>query len=382
MISYLSRDTNQNFDLIFTGDLCPFDGNISDNLAIEQKLKGILIRSSCNVANLECPLTTAETRIAKKGPHLKAHPEAVQLLGRLGIQVCNMANNHIRDYGREGIRETCATLDANNIKHFGLWGDYGNQSMILDVKGRRVGLISFAENEFSTDKSDGSAAVGLDCSLQFKQIQELKERSDYIVAQYHGGVEFYSYPTPGQQKYCRFLIDAGADLVICHHSHTISGYEFHAGKPIFYGLGNFFFPEAGNKADWYAGLGIGLKFDEEIHFTLIPVVYDNHHNTLDLAAGPHIPSRINEINRIIADDQLLNQAWDDYCLASRDRTLMSVVKPGRFTRILLRLGFMKNWLPSKADISLLNQLRCESHHERITHTLELINEGRDDSRHT
>lgn len=382
MITTISHDPNQYFDLIFMGDLCPFEGVVSDKLTIAKRLNELMTSSQGNIVNLECPLTSSETRIAKKGPHLKAHPNAIRLLDRLKVRVCNLANNHIRDYGKEGIRETCATLDAGNIDHFGLWGSYGNQDMIMEIKGRRVGLISFTENEFSTDRSEGSAAIGLDCSMQFKQLLEMKEQTDYIIAQYHGGVEFYSYPTPGQQKYCRWLIDAGADLVICHHAHTISGYEHHAGKPIFYGLGNFFFPEAGNQADWYVGLMIGLKFEDEADLTIIPVAYDMQNNTLDLAASPQIQDSMVVINRTIADEQLLNQVWDDYCLTNRDRSLMSVIKPGRVRRLLLKLGFAKSWLQSKADISLLNQLRCESHHERITHTLELINEGRNDRRDT
>jgi poly-gamma-glutamate synthesis protein (capsule biosynthesis protein) len=293
-----------------------------------------------------------------------------------------MANNHIRDYGKAGIIETCAILDGNNIKHFGLWGECGNESTIIKVRDLNVGLIAFAENEFSTDKSDGCAAVGLDHSWQFKQIAALKPGTDYIIAQYHGGVEFYPYPPPNQQKYCRWLIDAGADLVICHHSHTVSGHETYSGKKIYYGLGNFFFPEAGNETDWFFGLGVGLRFDDPVTATIMPVFYDMPNNLLDLGDETRSSSLLAGINQVIDDEQLINKAWDDYCVANQNRTLMSVLRPGRFARLLIKLGLMKLSLEKQAGLSLLNLLRCESHYDRIKHTLELLNEKRENRRHS
>jgi len=382
MNTAIADGTRQYYDLVFLGDFCPCDEARSDALTIGPKLKEILANCGCAAVNLECPLTTAETRISKTGPHLKAHPGAIRLLGRLGVKVCNMANNHIRDYGKAGIIETCAILDGNNIKHFGLWGECGNESTIIKVRDLNVGLIAFAENEFSTDKSDGCAAVGLDHSWQFKQIAALKPGTDYIIAQYHGGVEFYPYPPPNQQKYCRWLIDAGADLVICHHSHTVSGHETYSGKKIYYGLGNFFFPEAGNETDWFFGLGVGLRFDDPVTATIMPVFYDMPNNLLDLGDETRSSSLLAGINQVIDDEQLINKAWDDYCVANQNRTLMSVLRPGRFARLLIKLGLMKLSLEKQAGLSLLNLLRCESHYDRIKHTLELLNEKRENRRHS
>lgn len=382
MNTAIADGASRNFDLVFLGDFCPCDEIKTEALTIGPKLKEILANCGYAAVNLECPLTTAETKIPKTGPHLKAHPAAIRLLGRLGVKVCNMANNHIRDYGRAGIIETCAILDGNNIKHFGLWGECGNDSTIIKVRDLNVGLIGFTENEFSTDRSDGCAAVGLDHARQFKQIAALKSGTDYIIAQYHGGVEFYPYPPPNQQKYCRWLIDAGADLVICHHSHTVSGHETYSGKKIFYGLGNFFFPEAGNETDWFFGLGVCLRFDDPVTAAVMPVVYDMQNNLLDLGDGTRTETMLTEINSVIHDEHLLYQTWDDYCVANLKRTLMSVLRPGRFSRLLIRLGLMKLSLEKKAGLSLLNLLRCESHYNRVKHTLELLNEKHENRRHS
>lgn len=375
MNTAIADGASRNFDLVFLGDFCPCDEIKTEALTIGPKLKEILANCGYAAVNLECPLTTAETKIPKTGPHLKAHPAAIRLLGRLGVKVCNMANNHIRDYGRAGIIETCAILDGNNIKHFGLWGECGNESTIIKVRDLNVGLIGFTENEFSTNRNDGCAAVGLDHSRQFKQIGALKSSTDYIIAQYHGGVEFYRYPPPNQQKYCRWLIDAGVDLVVCHHSHTVSGHETYSGKKIFYGLGNFFFPEAGNDDAWYLGIGVGIQFTAYVEVTVFPIKYDMQSSLLELGDGSQTKNMLGAINSVIDDEQLINKAWDDYCLANQKRTLMSVLRPNRLSRLLIRLGLMKLSLEKQAGLSLLNLLRCESHYERTKHTLELINEN-------
>jgi len=42
-----------------------------------------------------------------------------------------------------------------------------------------------------------------------------------------------------QIEYAHAAIDAGADLILQHHSHILKGIEVYRGKAIFYGLSNF-----------------------------------------------------------------------------------------------------------------------------------------------
>ena len=76
----------------------------------------------------------------------------------------------------------------------------------------------------------------------YEAIQALRPKVDWLIVLYHGGNEYYSLPRPGLKKDFHYLADLGADLVVGHHTHVISGYEIYNGKPLIYSLGNFFFP--------------------------------------------------------------------------------------------------------------------------------------------
>lgn len=372
----MTDKSRPNFDLIIMGDLCPYDRERNNKLVIGSGLAVVLKNCPLIAVNLECPLTLAERGIAKTGPSLKADPAEAGLLARLRLNICDLANNHIKDYGMTGICDTCATLDRLNIGHFGLTGECGHQHLILTVNGARIGMLGFTENEFSTNGSDSVAALGLDPYRQFRQLSELKKLCDHIIVQYHGGVEMYPYPTPGQQRYCRFLIDAGADMVICHHSHTISGSETYAGRKIFYGLGNFYFPEEGNKEDWYLGQGIGIKISDQLEYAAFQTRYNIDEDILEIDKDTATQLKLAALDQVINNDSLLKEAWTEFCISNQDRTLMSIFKPAKLYRLLCKLGMFRKMLRNKADLSLLNFLRCESHREKVLCTLEKVIEQR------
>ena len=163
------------YNFIFVGDFCPIDSYANEEVTIGPKLQNLLSKSKQNVVNLECPLTKSESKIAKTGPNLKADPNNVNLLKKFNINICNLANNHIKDYGTQGIIDTCSILESSNIKYFDLRGYNDNNILFIDVDGVQVALVSFTENEFSIDSSDGIATIGLCHEEQFRQISEAKK---------------------------------------------------------------------------------------------------------------------------------------------------------------------------------------------------------------
>ena len=73
------------------------------------------------------------------------------------------------------------------------------------------------------------------------QIREAKASHDKVIVIVHGGHEYYNLLSPRMQKQYRFYADQGADIVVGHHTHCISGNEIHNGVPKYYSLGNFLF---------------------------------------------------------------------------------------------------------------------------------------------
>ncbi|MER9425490.1 CapA family protein, partial [Mesorhizobium sp. M0317] len=75
-----------------------------------------------------------------------------------------------------------------------------------------------------------------------RNVRRGKQLGDFCMATNHGHEpgEFSPEPADYEQAFARKTIDAGADAYINHGPHHVRGIEIYKGRPIFYGLGNFF----------------------------------------------------------------------------------------------------------------------------------------------
>src|SRR5690606_9777787 len=124
-----------------------------------------------------------------------------------------------------------------------------------------------------------------------KAIRDLKKTVDKVILIYHGGREHYQLPTPEQRRRLRFFIENGVDAIVAHHTHCVSGYEYFAGKPIVYSLGNFIFDYKAKyqKGTWTEGMSVILSL-MDIHsnfkIQLIPHLQGKAENpTLTILEG-------------------------------------------------------------------------------------------------
>ncbi len=113
------------------------------------EMAAILREADCTWAN--CEIVIAETRglhPASKGgdPHSYSPPWAADELAWLGVDIVGLANNHIMDFGEDGLFETVKHLDRVGIRHAGAGADLAQASRpaYYDGPGGRVGLVSFA----------------------------------------------------------------------------------------------------------------------------------------------------------------------------------------------------------------------------------------------
>lgn len=354
-------------DLLITGDFCPISPTSAGSLKIGEGLLSLFAKAAYRSVNLECPLTSCDQPIKKSGPAIKASTDAVDLLRRLKVDLCNLANNHIMDFGASGLNETLELLKKSEIGWTGIALDNATEPCIVQLKGKRVAFVSFTENEFSTLDRSNRKAIGLDYYLQYWQIKRARELADIVIVQYHGGAENYGYPSPGQKKYAHFLVDLGASIVICHHSHCLSGYEVYANVPIFYGLGNFYFPLRGRAPGWYKGLIVCVSLDEPFKTWAIPVDYDPEKNVLELVNLDDSTRQLIEgMNRIIASDELLLEQWEAFCSRDQLSTLALIRGASKLERLLIRKGFIKRSRnPGSSDLGLFNRIRCETHRDKL-----------------
>ena len=206
------------------------------------------------IINLETSVTTSNDHWKGKGIHYRMHPKNTPCLTAAGIDFCSLANNHVLDWGYDGLLETLKTLKKNNISYAGAGENFGEarRPAVLDIgeKGRVIiyafGMPSSGvfQDWLATEESPGVNVLESLSSnkLQLLKVEALalKQPGDLLVASIHWGGN-WGYHVPNQQKkIARQLIDeAGFDIIHGHSSHHFKGIEVYKSKPILYGCGDF-----------------------------------------------------------------------------------------------------------------------------------------------
>ena len=198
------------------------------------------------IFNLETPLS-CEGRPAKFKVNIcqkKSYIKETFLSLPLAV---SLANNHVMDFGEEAFIKTKESLDKEKIAYFGAGkkGENFNNPTIIEFANKKIALCGYScpstHSVFGSDTQNGSALLEVDTII--KEIESLKSKVDYIIIQPHWGIQDTPFPKFSDVEIAHTLIDAGADIIIGHHAHVIQSHEIYKGKHIFYGLGNFIFPD-------------------------------------------------------------------------------------------------------------------------------------------
>lgn len=377
-------------DLLFLGDCDPSIKQVAAEpakvLITQEAKKEIFDQMDYVVVNLECPLTNSSEKLPKSGPHLQADPNDVEVLTELGINVASLANNHILDRGKSGLLDTIANCERRKIKVVGAGKNIheASKGLILKEKGVSIGLLSITENEFSVASQNQAGANPFDLINNTYQISTLKQAADFVFVIYHGGNEYYPLPSPRVKKTLRYFVDCGADAIISHHTHIVSGMEFYKGAPIFYGLGNFLFDSAKDRpAEWYSGVMVHLSVSNkgiEYH-QVIPVFHSKGKTRIEILEGESKDRLLEEFKRlsaIIDDQEKLELEWQGFCRKSRKTYLSNFFGFGRVERLLYkRFSFWPFWKVSARRIKTIrNYIKCEAHQDVLVDALiSKINNG-------
>jgi len=209
-----------------------FEKQGGDPNFIVKNTKDIFAKDHLTIANFEGTLTTAGIPSNKKGNSFlfSAPPEYVSILKEGSIEAVAFENNHVMDHGEEGYKETTEAFDRAGI----VWSAE-DKIGIYETNGVKIAMLAY--QTFNGRYPDLFNKVP-------RQVEEAKLDNDIVIVSFHWGDELDYVPNSNQQKLGRLTIDAGADLVLGHHSHRINPIEKYKGRYIAYSLGNFSF--AGN----------------------------------------------------------------------------------------------------------------------------------------
>lgn len=214
---------------IFDDELEKQGGDIQFTM---RNIRHILMDDDLTIVNFEGTLTesTYVPREKQENQFLfSAPPEYVEMLSENSVEAVALENNHVMDHGEEAYQDTMNTLEDAGIVY-----SNSTQMGVIEVKGVQIAMLSYL------------------CIDRYNQlwskvpadIKAAKEQYPIVICNFHWGNETYYKPTDNQIKMGRLAVDAGADLVLGHHSHRIQPIEYYNGVYICYSLGNFCF--AGN----------------------------------------------------------------------------------------------------------------------------------------
>jgi poly-gamma-glutamate capsule biosynthesis protein CapA/YwtB (metallophosphatase superfamily) len=231
-------------------------------------------RVDARIVNLETAVTTSSEPWPRKHVLYRMHPANVPCLKAAGIDCCVLANNHVLDWGREGLAETLDVLHRAGLRTAGAGRDEqeARAPAIVDVRGAgRVlvfgfGSISSGIPPFWAAARDRSGVHLLDDHFSERavdaisaHVREVKRERDVVVASIHWGSNWgYEIPAKHRAFAQRLIEEASVDVVHGHSSHHVKGIEVHRERPILYGCGDFLTDYEGIRGyeEFRGGLGV------------------------------------------------------------------------------------------------------------------------------
>lgn len=362
------------------GDFCVTVPYTNTHL-FSQELKELFNQSDLNIVNLECPVIEIDNgeKILKTGPHLSTNISIFDLFNQINIHAVTLANNHILDFGVKGLESTIIGCHKNNIITTGAGNNLKEASKpaIVERNGIKIALINFCEHEFSIATEQSAGANPLDLIDNSEEIKKARQFVDFVIVISHGGHEHYNFPSPRMVKQYRFFADSGADAIICHHAHCISGIEVYNNVPIFYGIGNLLFTMPCKNKGWNNGLLVQLRLDKGIplKWEIIPTQQSDDNYFLSLCTemdSKRIREEINTYSNIISHSKTLNDQWETYAKRMEPLILNDFSPiPGRYIKaIFRRMGLNKIIFRKDYAVQLLNLIECESLSDLSQHILK------------
>ncbi len=296
------------YTLTFTGDI-----SLADNWHIAPKyderggITGILGSTMLDtmkssdflVVNSEFTVSNRGTPLPGKTYTFRAKPERLAIYHEMGVDLADLANNHVYDYGGDAFLDMLNAFDEYQIPHIGAGRNLeeAKKPYIVTIGNFKFAFIAAtrAEKNVMTPGATNTAPGTFWCynpTEMINLIKELKDQVDFVIPVIHFGRENSHALEQAQMDSARAYIDAGAAMVVGHHAHILQGVEIYQGKPIIYNLGNFLF----NYIDTDTALfQVKMDQDGKMEYYILPAFQTNC-QTILLEEGAKKQQIISDIN--------------------------------------------------------------------------------------
>lgn len=244
----IATDEVEGVELLFGGDVTLTWGYNElvekpreDLLWPFRRLQGLFSGMDVVMVNCETAITNSDAASEKRFT-FRMDPDLAGIFNASGIDIVTLANNHVYDYGEQGLRDTIDALDEQGVMHVGAGMDLreARRPVVMHIKGRRIAFLGYGNYSPATHDSPG---VAYRYKRHVKKDVELAKAAgaDIIVVNFHWGIELAPEPQDSDRELAYLAIDSGADVVVGHHPHVVQPVEIYKDKVIAYSLGNFVF---------------------------------------------------------------------------------------------------------------------------------------------
>lgn len=289
---------------MFTGDFCSEN---PQSIQISNRLSEIMKTCDIKCLNFEAPLAYGALK-SPNGNKLIQSNISPSWVENNDFNLVSLANNHMFDYGTEGLLATkeafkrCVTIGAGN------WNE-AYEVKYIEIKGVKIGFFSGTSGDFASLKDDWTDKQKIGCAwINHKEVNNIiksaKKQCDYLIVLSHGGIEFMDVPLPEWRDRYRELIDMGADAIIGSHPHVPQGTEKYKDRPIFYSLGNFFFDNESLKKPLYWDNGVLAILEIEngiVNYSSVPIIKNN--SLLDIDTSENTAEHLKNLTDILSNDE-------------------------------------------------------------------------------
>jgi hypothetical protein len=373
------------FKLFACGDVVNSSGRQD---FVNKELKKLITNCDVSICNFEAPIkTNFQLPINKVGPHVFQSKESVRYLNDVGFNFVSLANNHIYDYGEEGLKETLSELSKYKFRTVGGGASFEDSysSEIIEKGGVKVALLAACENEFGClyEEAEKGGYAWLFHPVLEDSIRALNTQVDVIILVAHAGVENINFPIKEWRDRYKRLCDIGVDVVIGHHPHVPQGFEQYKKSTIFYSLGNFYFDTAGYEQKSDDSYSVILELSAK-GLERFEIVY--HKKILGqtcLLEKHEVNFSITALNELLVDNyaeknnEMCIELFYKYYFSYYQDALgvlsknTSIIK--RFKRLVIKY-FLRDRAKNYRNLLLLHNIKIDSHRFVVQRALSLISE--------
>jgi hypothetical protein len=202
-------------------------------------VRALMASAGLAIADLGTP-TPDDWQYHPAGTTFTGDPQLLGVLAGAGIDWVSLADDHIADGGRPGIRDTVRHLPAWGLAGWGAGSDLAEarQWSTIDVAGAPMAILPCSSVPGALARPERAGARACDDGQLLVDIGQAADEGAAVVVFPHWGVEYQGEPTPEQRELAAVWLQQGADLVLGAHSHVVGPVEEFDGRLAFYSLGN------------------------------------------------------------------------------------------------------------------------------------------------